>query len=436
MARSTAADRLLPRNTKVIERKVRLARGTGAVVELRVQGVRGLALHVMPSGTATWYFHYDAKGPGGRIRRKQRIGRQDEIGLACAISVAEELRHRIGRGEDPAQERALSSADRTFGAVAEERLARGKPLGQGTEYDYRLMLRRDILPMIGGMPIGDVQRQHVISIVDAIADRGSTRRADRAKHVVSSVYDYSMDRGYAGTNPAAGLSNRHHNRPRDVVIGHDLIRCLWFAMKNGEALMTSEIANIVGLALTTAQRRSEIASIRRADIKRAPDGWYLELPRGRQRKNENMHQVPLSPQALAIVQHAQSSAGESAFLFPSGADGHIASRSVSKAIERTREHLGLGDIRFHDLRRTVGTEMAKFGVPHETRQRVLNHGGSRSRGVTDDVYGWYDYMPEKRAALELWGDALDQILSGEPGSIESYQARIGRLKGTATVTVG
>jgi integrase len=390
----------------------------------------------MSSGTATWYFHYDAKGPGGRIRRKQRIGRYDEIGLADAISVAEDLRHRVGRGADPAHERALSSADGTFAIVAEERLARGKPLGQGTEYDYRLLLRRDIVPAIGNIPIGEVQRQHVITLVDAVADRGSTRRADTAKHVVSSVFDYAMDRGYTGANPAAGLSNRHHNRPRDVILEHDQIRCLWRAMEAGDAIMTSAVAYIVRLALLTAQRRSEIASIRQDDIRKSVDGWYLELPRGRQRKNENMHQVPLSPQARRIVEQALADAGNNAFLFPSEPVGHITARSVSKAIERTRERLGLGNIRFHDLRRTVGTEMAKFGVPHETRQRVLNHGGSRSRGVTDDVYGWYDYMPEKRAALELWGDALDCILDGGGGSIENFRTRIARLKGADRITVG
>jgi integrase len=207
-------------------------------------------------------------------------------------------------------------------------------------------------------------------------------------------------------------------------------------METGDAIMTSAVANIVRLDLLTAQRRSEIASMRQNDFKQSADGWYLELPRGRQRKNENMHQVPLSPQALRSVLQARTEAQESAFLFPAAAGAHISSRSESKAIERTRERLGLGDVRFHDLRRTVGTAMARFGVPHEIRQRVLNHGGSRSRGVTDDVYGWYDYMPEKRAALELWGDALDRILAGETGSIDSYQARIGRLKGIAKVTVG
>src|SRR5262245_31918176 len=47
-----------------------------------------------------------------------------------------------------------------------------------------------------------------------------------------------------------------------------------------------------------------------------------------------------------------------------------------------------------------------FGVPRDIRERVLNHGGKRTGGITEAVYSWYDYAAEKRAALELWADAL------------------------------
>ena len=78
-------------------------------------------------------------------------------------------------------------------------------------------------------------------------------------------------------------------------------------------------------------------------------------------------------------------------------------------MERARTKLGISDVTVHDLRRTAGSHMARFGVPEDIRARVLNHGGKRSGSVTDDVYGWYNYGPEKRAALELWADALDCI---------------------------
>jgi integrase len=86
-----------------------------------------------------------------------------------------------------------------------------------------------------------------------------------------------------------------------------------------------------------------------------------------------------------------------------------ASRGVSKAMERSRAKLGIKDITMHDLRRTAGTYMSQFCVPKDVRERILNHGGSRKGSITESVYNCYEYDAEKRAALELWAEALDGI---------------------------
>jgi hypothetical protein len=125
--------------------------------------------------------------------------------------------------------------------------------------------------------------------------------------------------------------------------------------------------------------------------------------------------VPLSPQAAALFREAVEATGDSKFVFPGQrSPSHIAPRSVSKAMERTRQNLGIQDITIHDLRRTAGTSMGRFGVPRDVRERILNHGGKRKGNVTDGVYNRYEYDAEKRAALELWADALDGIIEGGP----------------------
>ena len=154
-------------------------------------------------------------------------------------------------------------------------------------------------------------------------------------------------------------------------------------------------------------------------------------------KNRNLQRVPLSPQALKLVEEALAESGDGEFLFPgTGQTQHIYPRSISKAMERSRDRLGLGDVRVHDLRRTVGSMMTRYGVPKDVRERVLNHGGRRKNNVTESVYSWYDYDAEKRAALELWADALDCIGAGRSGEIEGYDPRLARLKGKGTVRIG
>jgi hypothetical protein len=73
----------------------------GRAIEYRIDGARGLVLHVLhvlPSGTATWYFHYDAEVGKRRERRKLKIGRLDEVALAQALGEAERLRPLIRQG--------------------------------------------------------------------------------------------------------------------------------------------------------------------------------------------------------------------------------------------------------------------------------------------------------------------------------------------------
>jgi hypothetical protein len=63
----------------------------------------------------------------------------------------------------------------------------------------------------------------------------------------------------------------------------------------------------------------------------------------------------------------------------------------------------------HDLRRTVGTELARLGLPVHVRSLVLNH-SPMSRGITDAVYNRYAYDNEKREALEAWEARLALLI--------------------------
>jgi len=85
MARQPQGNRLLPANAKAIQRAVKSVSGVGGkATEFRIKGARGLVLHALPSGTGTWYVHYDVEVGRKRKREKWKIGRLDEVSLlAC-----------------------------------------------------------------------------------------------------------------------------------------------------------------------------------------------------------------------------------------------------------------------------------------------------------------------------------------------------------------
>jgi integrase len=389
----------------------------------------------MSSGTATWYFHYDAEVGKRRERRKHKIGRLDEIALAQALGEAERLRPLIRQCADPVSQKSASREAMTFADLATERLDKGDALRPGTERDYRHVLRKDVLPVMGNIPAVAVRRDDVIKVLDGISSRGATRRADAARTVISSIFSYGLDRGLVSDNPASGLRNRHDNQPRDVIATPQDMWRLWSAMDDGEAPMSPTISTIVRLALLTGLRRTEIAAARKEELDLDSSLPLLTIPRGRA-KNRNAHRVPLSSPAAALFRQAIEVSGESEFVFPGQRPpSHIAPRSVSQVMERARAKLGIKDITMHDLRRTVGTYMSEYGVPKDVRERILNHGGKRKGSITESVYNRYEYDAEKRAALELWADALAAIISGRPTDVHGYHARLAKLKGSDTIKV-
>ncbi len=151
------------------------------------------------------------------------------------------------------------------------------------------------------------------------------------------------------------------------------------------------------LALLTGQRRTEITATRKSDDDLEGAKPTLTVPRGLP-KNRNTHPVPLSPQAVGNLQKAIDESGDRPFVFPGNKEGSpIASRSVSKTVERTRKAIGPGNLSMHDLMRTAGTLMSQYGVPQNVRERIFNHGSMRNGSLTEGVYNRHEYDAEKRS---------------------------------------
>ena len=65
----------------------------------------------------------------------------------------------------------------------------------------------------------------------------------------------------------------------------------------------------------------------------------------------------------------------------------------------------------HDLRRTAATAMARLKVPPHVTEKIINHRGSRVVGPMGRIYQRYDYLDERREALELWAATLTRIIT-------------------------
>ncbi|MDQ3797738.1 MAG: site-specific integrase, partial [Pseudomonadota bacterium] len=199
---------------------------------------------------------------------------------------------------------------------------------------------------------------------------------------------------------------------RDRILSADEIYRFWTGLAN--APMWPGTALALKLQLVTAQRKGEIISMRWEDI--SNDMWTIPAEHS---KNGLPHRVPLSPLALELLSQAKQ-LGDSPWVFPGRKPStHISGDSVSYALYRNREVLGLADLAPHDLQRTAASHMTGMGISRLVVAKILNHVES---GITA-VYDRHSYDAEKRQALNAWGRKIQSILHGEPNDVVPLQSR-------------
>ena len=76
----------------------------------------------------------------------------------------------------------------------------------------------------------------------------------------------------------------------------------------------------------------------------------------------------------------------------------------------------------HDIRRSVRSCLLRLKISENAREAVLAH---KRPGIAG-VYDHYDYLDEKREALELWAKALRDIIEPPPSNVITLQAAGGR----------
>jgi hypothetical protein len=103
---------------------------------------------------------------------------------------------------------------------------------------------------------------------------------------------------------------------------------------------------------------------------------------------------------------------QSELIFSAHGAPHNPISGVRKWKKKLHQLSATSDWTLHDIRRTVSTGMAKSGVPPHVTERVLNHKTCSLGGVAG-VYNRFGYLPEMRAALDVWSGHILRIVTWE-----------------------
>jgi integrase len=328
--------------------------------------VPGLALRVTSGGTKAWTFLYGAEAS----RRRITLGRYPSMSLAGARTAAIEVREGRTIG--------------TVAALAEIYLRAGNGKRSASEIERRL--RKDVLPIIGHIPLHELDRRDITRVIDAKASAPIAAR--RAFEDMRAMIRFAVSRGDLDHNPIDGMKGPPTSKPRTRVLTDDEIRLLWSKLDQ----LPADVARAIRLCLVTAQRLGEITGLTKDEIDFNHRTWNIP---GSRTKNGNPHIVPLSLLALNIIK-----------------EGIGVSRNVSQIVCEIQDKIGIAHWTAHDLRRTALTKMAELGVAPIVLGHVANHRTTTKAGITLGVYVQHAYEREKRDALELWANRLQGIISG------------------------
>jgi len=271
--------------------------------------------------------------------------------------------------------------------------------------------------------IDAITRQNIVAVIDDLARDNGKVAADRARLALSTLFAWSVDRGYCDANPTMGIQARAQQANRSRVLTEGELISVW------KACLDDDYGRIVRLLILTGQRRAEIGDLEWIEID--TDKRQIELPEART-KNGRAHIVPLSDEVLAILSGVEREEGRDLVFGRGGggfsgwskAKGELDAR-ISKARAQTAHKAGgkpMPAWTLHDLRRSFVTHISEHGFaqPHVI-EAVVNHVSGHKGGVAG-IYNRAAYAAEKRQALELWGAHFAALVEGLKSKVVPMRA--------------
>ncbi|MCK9606724.1 MAG: tyrosine-type recombinase/integrase [Methylomonas sp.] len=380
----------------------------------------GLFLFVGKNGSKLWRFVYTFTGK----RKKIAFGAYPAVALETARRKAEEARENIANNIDPSAVRRAAKDARLQTAENEKRINAGLPAINSFEHITREWINatghkiRDItrqkkvrrfelyvFPAIGNKPIAEIKSPDVFSIIKPLIAKNQLETAHRVNSEISAAYAYAIAHGFADYDPAQPVTKQipaqkvKHNaaitEPKEVA---QLLRDIFHYQG------TFVVQCAFRLSPYLFQRPGEIRQMEWKDIDLTAKEWRYFVS-----KTEIQHIVPLSKQAVNILEEINQLTGLGRYVFPSSrGDGRPMSDGTIRTALRT---LGYGSdvMSAHGFRTTASTLLNEHGWSPDAIERQLSH---MPKDQVRAAYNRAQYLNERRRMMQTWADYLDDLKSG------------------------
>ncbi len=373
----------------------------------------GLYLEVMPNGSKYWRLKYRFNGKEKRLALGVYVDRAHT--LAKARQERDRAKAFLAEGKDPSsakqdRKRQLKlNANNTFEAVAREWHKQKDQWSPRYSANVLHRLEIDIFPHVGGRPITDVTVPTLVEAFQEIQDRGARELARRAMQTCSQIFSYAKSKGYIEYNPISDVKGKDVLKPvirkHFAALDSKDIPVFLMALHTNEARLYQQTRNAIKLLMLTFVRTSELINAKWSEFDLDNKLWLIPAERMKMRAD---HLVPLSRQALAILNEQKQYAGKWDWIFPNQARPKkpMSNNTILKALERMGYK---GQMTGHGFRAlAMSTIKENLDYRHEIVDRQLAHA---PKTKTDKAYDRAAWLPERKKMMQEWSDYLDTVAS-------------------------
>ena len=367
----------------------------------------GLYIEIAVSGSKLWRLKYRLNSKVKRLA----LGAYPDVTLVMARERAQRARTLNADGIDPLAHKAAvaaaAAAQDTFEAVALEYIAlKLRPTKAASHVDrVEARFKRDIFPYIGARKLPEITTPELLAVLRRIEGRGAIETAHRALQTISQAFRYGIATGRATTDPSRDLrgaltqvKKKHFPAPLDPKrIGEILL-----ALDGYRGTPVVQAALKLGSLVFV--RPGELRHAEWAQIDLEARQWAFHVT-----KTKVDHIVPLSIQALAVLETIKPLTGHGKFVFP-GARSPKGDRPMSdNAVLSALRILGIAadEMVGHSWRACARTLLDEtLGYPIHVIEQQLAHS---VRDPLGRAYNRTQHLPERCKLMQAWADHLDKL---------------------------
>ena len=370
----------------------------------------GLQLRIKPNGSKIWLLDY--RRPYTKARTCLSFGSYPSLSLADARAKRLGAKSLLAKDIDPQEhrdEQALineSALSNTLRGIAVQWLEVKKTkVTADHAIDSWRSLELHIFPVLGSVPIHKITAVKTIDAIKPIAAKGILETVKRLCQRLNEVMIFAVNTGLINANPLSGISKAFQTpaKQHQPTIAPAKLPILMKALSLASIKITTRC--LIEWQLHTMVRPSEAAGTRWEEIDLARKIWTI--PAERMKKNIP-HSVPLSPQAINLLNMMKPISARSEYVFPSDRNPrtHTHPQTANTALKR----MGFDkQLVAHGMRALASTTLNEQGFDPDVIEAALAHTG---KNEVRSAYNRAQYIERRILVMTWWSEHIEKASTG------------------------